>query len=211
MVTKLGGSVRRGGRPGVGISVARTGFARSPSDAGRGGWTIRCRSPDTNNSVWSPTGGTAVNVTLMAGLFPRTTRNPRVSTHDNITVTHGTLAVTVGSGTGAVVLPGGRPAAFEFLRFPVRVSHCRGRDQGVLRFQLPPIEPCMQFSRTRLTDVVHRVALPEGRQTAGGTPGLASTVGREHGARSPTCQAIRATVTVSYYLAVTAGIAGRSS
>jgi hypothetical protein len=144
-------------------------------------------------------------------LFRRTTRNPRVSTHDNITVAHGTLAVTVGSGTGAVVLPGGRPAAFEFLRFPVRVSHCRGRDQGVLRFQLPPIEPCMQFSRTRLTDVVHRVALPEGRQTAGGTPGLASTVGREHGARSPTCQAIRATVTVSYYLAVTAGIAGRSS
>ena len=23
------------------------------------------------------------------------------------------------------------PTAFEFLRFPVRVSHCRGRDQGV--------------------------------------------------------------------------------
>ena len=25
-----------------------------------------------------------------------------------------------------------------------------------LRFQLPPVEPCMRFSRTRLTDVVHR-------------------------------------------------------
>ncbi len=27
---------------------------------------------------------------------------------------------------------------------------------GVLRFQLPPVEPCVRFSRTRLTDVVHR-------------------------------------------------------
>jgi hypothetical protein len=27
---------------------------------------------------------------------------------------------------------------------------------GVLRFQLPPVEPCMRFSRTRLTDAVHR-------------------------------------------------------
>jgi hypothetical protein len=25
-----------------------------------------------------------------------------------------------------------------------------------LRFQLPPVEPCVRFSRTRLTDVVHR-------------------------------------------------------
>ena len=25
-----------------------------------------------------------------------------------------------------------------------------------LRFQRPPVEPCMRFSRTRLTDVVHR-------------------------------------------------------
>lgn len=26
----------------------------------------------------------------------------------------------------------------------------------VLRFQPPPVEPCVRFSRTRLTDVVHR-------------------------------------------------------
>jgi hypothetical protein len=25
-----------------------------------------------------------------------------------------------------------------------------------LRFQLPPVKPCVRFSRTRLTDVVHR-------------------------------------------------------
>ena len=27
---------------------------------------------------------------------------------------------------------------------------------SVLRFQPPPVEPCMRFSRTRLTDVLHR-------------------------------------------------------
>ncbi len=27
---------------------------------------------------------------------------------------------------------------------------------SALRFQLPPVNPCMRFSRTRLTDVVHR-------------------------------------------------------
>jgi hypothetical protein len=27
---------------------------------------------------------------------------------------------------------------------------------ATLRFQLPPVEPCMRFSRTRLTDVLHR-------------------------------------------------------
>ena len=27
---------------------------------------------------------------------------------------------------------------------------------GVLRLQPPPVEPCVRFSRTRLTDVVHR-------------------------------------------------------
>ena len=27
---------------------------------------------------------------------------------------------------------------------------------GLLRFQRPPVEPCVRFSRTRLTDVVHR-------------------------------------------------------
>ena len=33
-----------------------------------------------------------------------------------------------------------------------------------LRFQLPPVEPCMRFSRTRLTDVVHREAFGFSRQ-----------------------------------------------
>jgi hypothetical protein len=27
---------------------------------------------------------------------------------------------------------------------------------SMLRFQLPPVEPCVRFSRTRLTDVLHR-------------------------------------------------------
>jgi hypothetical protein len=27
---------------------------------------------------------------------------------------------------------------------------------SVLRLQLPPVDPCMRFSRTRLTDVLHR-------------------------------------------------------
>ena len=32
------------------------------------------------------------------------------------------------------------------------------RQNPTLRFQPPPIEPCMQFSRTRLSDVLHRRA-----------------------------------------------------
>src|SRR5262245_3376673 len=39
--------------------------------------------------------------------------------------------VTVGSGTGAVTQCGDRPDSLEFQRFPVRLSHCRGRDQCV--------------------------------------------------------------------------------
>src|SRR3954452_6430779 len=36
-----------------------------------------------------------------------------------------------------------------------RVGGWRG-DASAFRFQPPPVEPCMRFSRTRLTDVVHR-------------------------------------------------------
>jgi hypothetical protein len=28
--------------------------------------------------------------------------------------------------------------------------------RSLFRFQLPPVKPCMRFSRTRLTDAVHR-------------------------------------------------------
>jgi len=35
---------------------------------------------------------------------------------------------------------------------------------GSLRFQLPPVEPCVRFSRTRLTDVLHRRCSTGARQ-----------------------------------------------
>jgi Bifunctional DNA primase/polymerase, N-terminal len=38
-----------------------------------------------------------------------------------------------------------------------RVGDWRGCPCG-LRFQPPPVKPCMRFSRTRLTDIVHRLA-----------------------------------------------------
>ena len=37
-----------------------------------------------------------------------------------------------------------------------RVGGWRGGAVRAFRFQPPPVEPCMRFSRTRLTDVVHR-------------------------------------------------------
>ena len=69
----------------------------------------------------------------------------------------GSLGTTevVGSRAGAVAGPGGRS----------RSRWCRTVSRGlfffvsvakVLRFQPPPVEPCVRFSRTRLTDVVHR-------------------------------------------------------
>jgi hypothetical protein len=61
----------------------------------------------------------------------------------------------VGSWRGGVIMAVG-PAAFKFARFPVGMSHCRDRGLALLRFQFPPVKPCMRFSRTRLTDVVHR-------------------------------------------------------
>jgi hypothetical protein len=36
-----------------------------------------------------------------------------------------------------------------------------------LRFQLPPVKPCVRFSRTRLTDVVHRRHSPQGPEGSG--------------------------------------------
>src|SRR6478736_9269928 len=44
----------------------------------------------------------------------------------------------------------------------------RVRGQGSLRFQFPPVEPCMRFSRTRLTDAVHRLAFGVTRQARKG-------------------------------------------
>ena len=38
-----------------------------------------------------------------------------------------------------------------------RVGDWRGFRRLRLRFQSPPVKPCMRFSRTRLTDVLHRV------------------------------------------------------
>jgi hypothetical protein len=43
---------------------------------------------------------------------------------------------------------------------------------GRVRFQRPPVEPCVRFSRTRLTDVLHRVAFGFSRQ---GRFGLGAT------------------------------------
>src|SRR3974390_449925 len=37
-----------------------------------------------------------------------------------------------------------------------RVGDWRGFRTWRLRFQSPPVKPCMRFSRTRLTDVLHR-------------------------------------------------------
>jgi len=61
----------------------------------------------------------------------------------------------VGSGAGAGGLCGGRSRSLGARSFP---SGCPTSVTLAmpLRFQLPPVEPCMRFSRTRLTDVVHR-------------------------------------------------------
>jgi Transposase DDE domain group 1 len=61
----------------------------------------------------------------------------------------------VGSGAGAVAVPGGRSWSRCAWWFPTEAFFSVSV-AGVLRFQLPPVEPCMRFSRTRLTDVVHR-------------------------------------------------------
>jgi hypothetical protein len=54
-------------------------------------------------------------------------------------------------------------------RFPVR-SFFSVAVVRQLRFQLPPVKPCMRFSRTRLTDVLHRMAFGfQVRKGLGGT------------------------------------------
>lgn len=65
----------------------------------------------------------------------------------------------VGRWRGAV--PTGRSGVFA------RVSpadRCPRRGSVLVRFQRPPVEPCMRFSRTRLTDVLHRAAFGVARQ-----------------------------------------------
>ena len=57
----------------------------------------------------------------------------------------GAGAVAIGSAVGLALLPGFPPGSFRF---------DRGRYR--FRFQPPPVKPCMRFSRTRLTDVLHR-------------------------------------------------------
>ena len=55
-----------------------------------------------------------------------------------------------------------RPA----LRNPTRLvgSGADACDAGAFPFQPPPIEPCMRFSRTRLTDALHRRCSTGARQ-----------------------------------------------
>ncbi len=60
-----------------------------------------------------------------------------------------------GSGAGAVAngsAVGLGAPAWGFPTGSFRVDHGRYR----FRFQPPPVKPCMRFSRTRLTDVLHR-------------------------------------------------------
>jgi hypothetical protein len=52
--------------------------------------------------------------------------------------------------------------ALSRIQKPSRITSRVGSGAGAVRqclharFQPPPVEPCMRFSRTRLTDVVHR-------------------------------------------------------
>src|SRR5271166_5933117 len=67
------------------------------------------------------------------------------------------LLTTVGSRAGAVTRIDGRsrsagPTGFPLVPFSSSVVPAR----SLFRFQLPPVKPCMRFSRTRLTDAVHR-------------------------------------------------------
>jgi Transposase, Mutator family len=52
--------------------------------------------------------------------------------------------------------PGQRRSPPRARRPYCRVGGWRGDVERTSRFQRPPVEPCMRFSRTRLTDVVHR-------------------------------------------------------
>ena len=59
----------------------------------------------------------------------------------------------------------------------VRLANCRrvGDWRGsavTARFQSPPVKPCMRFSRTRLTDVLHRRCSAFPRQSRKGLGGM---------------------------------------
>ncbi len=63
----------------------------------------------------------------------------------------------VGSRAGAVTRIDGRFRSAGPTGFPlVPVSSSVVLARSLFRFQLPPVKPCMRFSRTRLTDAVHR-------------------------------------------------------
>ena len=49
-------------------------------------------------------------------------------------------------------------------RFPLVSFISVALVRSLFRFQLPPVKPCMRFSRTRLTDAVHRLAFGFPRQ-----------------------------------------------
>ena len=96
---------------------------------------------------------------------PRRPRHIQMSsqTPNNAAVTAPTSADTPvisnpdlgGSGAGAVAngsAVGLGAPAWGFPTGSFRVDHGRYR----FRFQPPPVKPCMRFSRTRLTDVLHR-------------------------------------------------------
>ena len=77
-----------------------------------------------------------------------------------ITVCHfppGTsLAPAVGSGAGAVASPVVRSGSHFSPAFACGPLHCRDHGQGCPVSSPRRLEPCMRFSRTRLTDAVHR-------------------------------------------------------
>ncbi len=77
----------------------------------------------------------------------------------------------VGSGAGAVAVVDGRSRGLRSAGFPGGGATPVAMVSS-LRFQLPPVEPCVRFSRTRLTDVLHRRRSTGARQ---GRLGLGAT------------------------------------
>jgi hypothetical protein len=62
----------------------------------------------------------------------------------------------VGSGAGAVALSGVRSRSHFSPGFPCGPLHCGDHSQDRSVSSPRRIEPCVRFSRTRLTDAVHR-------------------------------------------------------
>jgi len=71
-----------------------------------------------------------------------------------------------------VAAKGGQGALGHRFREDGWVGDWRG-DAVAFRFQPPPVEPCVRFSRTRLTDVLHRRCSTGARQ---GRLGLGATM-----------------------------------